>query len=77
MALSICYWRNFVATSASAAKLAARSENKVDSNQVLKLVYDREEGIISAVVQASQKDKSYTVQVCNIDYTNYTNCTRP
>ena len=40
-----------------------RSENAVASDHVLKFLYDDEYQHISAVVQASMRDKSYKVEV--------------
>ena len=60
MAVSIKYWHTYCE---GRHKLVKRSENSVNSNRVLKLLYDPECQIILATVQASMKDKSYNVQV--------------
>ena len=40
-----------------------KSENAVDANHVLKFQYDTECKVCSGIVQASQRDKSYKVEV--------------
>jgi hypothetical protein len=44
-------------------KLTRKSEDAVNSDHVLKFMFDCEAGHISAAVQASMRDKSYDVQV--------------
>lgn len=65
MALSVQYWLHYVA---EFPKLARKSEDAVNSNHVLKFVYDVEQQYITAVVQSSFRDKSYSVRVCIVKW---------
>jgi hypothetical protein len=47
-------------------KLQRKSEDTVNSDRVLRFLYDRETGHIEANVQASMKNTSYRVQVYNL-----------
>ena len=60
MAISIQHWANYTV---GRSKLVRRSENAVESDHVLKFLYDRECGYIGAVIQASMRDVSYKVKV--------------
>ena len=60
MAISIQYWANYTL---GRSKLVRRSENAVESDHVLKFLYDRECGHIDAVIQASMCYASYKVKV--------------
>ena len=60
MAFSLMYWKEYTHDS---TKLSRRSENAVDSNRVLRFVYDAELQYIQANVQASMRDTSYKVRV--------------
>ena len=60
MAISICFWANYTDNK---PKLNRKSENAVDSDRVLKFLYDCDTNHIESVVQASMKDTSYEVKV--------------
>uniref|UniRef100_K1S0V7 Uncharacterized protein n=1 Tax=Magallana gigas TaxID=29159 RepID=K1S0V7_MAGGI len=60
MALSIAYWATYVN---GQNKLTKKSEAAVESDRVLKFVFDREYRVINSSVQASMRDTSYKVQV--------------
>ena len=62
MAILICYWANCRPTQ-NKAKLTRKSENAVDSDHVLKSVYDEEAVVVGlhALVQSSMSDISCTV----------------
>ena len=68
MALSICYWMNYVALK---PKLQKKGENSVESGRVLRFVFDREWGVVNATVQASRRDRSYKVQVGEVGLKAY------
>ena len=60
MALSVVYWSKYVE---NFQKLARKSENAVNSNRVLKFIYDSELQYVVANVQASMRDRTYKVEV--------------
>ena len=60
MALSLQYWANYTQ---GKVKLQRKSENAVASDHVLKFVFDPDYGRVQASVQASMRDKSYSVEV--------------
>lgn len=60
MALSIAYWTTYTMNK---SKMQRKSENSVESRHVLKFVYNKELERVKAVVQASMRDRSYTIQV--------------
>lgn len=60
MALSIAYWATYVN---GQNKLTKKSEAAVESDRVLKFVFDREYRVINSSVQASMRDTSYKVQI--------------
>lgn len=60
MALSIAYWANYVN---GQKKLTRKSEAAVESDRVLRFVFDQELRVINSLVQASMRDTSYKVQV--------------
>ncbi|XP_046559283.1 LOW QUALITY PROTEIN: uncharacterized protein LOC124268351 [Haliotis rubra] len=60
MALSIMFWVNYTRDK---LKLMRKSETAVNSDHVLKFLFDRECLHVSAVVQASMRDRSYKVEV--------------
>lgn len=60
MALSIAYWATYVD---GQRKLTRKSEAAVESDRVLKFVFDKEYRVINSSVQASMRDTSYKVQV--------------
>lgn len=60
MAFSILYWSNYTA---GTAKLIRKSEIAVQSEHVLKFVYDKDAQFIRGIVQASMRDRSYKVTV--------------
>ena len=64
MALSISIWASYVE---GQTKLTRKSEAAVESDRVLRFIYDREMHVVTATVQASMKDTSYNVQVNRID----------
>lgn len=63
MALSLQYWRKYVE---GFCKIARKSETMVEANRVLKFSFDPELMAVSANVQASMRDKSYKIQVCQL-----------
>lgn len=60
MAFSILYWSNYTA---GTSKLMRKSEVAVQSEHVLKFVFDKEAQFIRGIVQASMRDRSYQVTV--------------
>lgn len=58
MAFSILYWANYTA---GTRKLSRKSEIAVQSDHVLKFVYDKEASYVRGTVQASMRDRSYNV----------------
>jgi len=60
MALSIAYWANYTC---GKVKMVKKSESAVNSDHVLKFLYDAETDHVTAVVQASYRDASYNVKV--------------
>ena len=60
MALSIAYWANYVN---GQKKLTRKSEAAVESDRVLRFVFDQELRVINSSVQSSMRDTSYKVQV--------------
>lgn len=60
MAFSILYWANYTA---GTRKLSRKSEIAVQSDHVLKFVYDKEASYVRGTVQASMRDRSYNVTV--------------
>lgn len=67
MALSILYWLNFVS---GTKKLHQKSELAVNSDHVLRFVYEAELNHVQGRVQASMRDTSYHVNITLGD--NYT-----
>ena len=63
MAISICYCAEYAKCK---VKLTRKSENAVANDRVLKFMYDSETNNIDSIVQASMRDTSYRVQVCNL-----------
>ena len=59
MAFSILYWSNYTA---GTSKLMRKSEVAVQSEHVLKFVFDKEAQFIRGIVQASMRDRSYNVE---------------
>ena len=60
MAFNKCYWFNYTRNK---PKLTRKSEDAVSSDHVLKFLYDKEVGHVSAVVQASMRNALYPVNV--------------
>uniref|UniRef100_A0A8W8I7W7 Uncharacterized protein n=1 Tax=Magallana gigas TaxID=29159 RepID=A0A8W8I7W7_MAGGI len=60
MAFSILYWANYTA---GTRKHSRKSEIAVQSDHVLKFVYDKEASYVRGTVQASMRDRSYNVTV--------------
>lgn len=62
MAFSILYWANYTA---GTRKLSRKSEIAVQSDHVLKFVYDKEASYmyVRGTVQASMRDRSYNVTI--------------
>lgn len=60
MAISLRYWSSYTE---GRVKLQRRSENSVNSDHVLKFVYDQENQFITGVVQASMRNVAYKVTV--------------
>lgn len=63
MALSISYWVTHVD---GHRKLTRKSEAAVESDRVLKFVFNKECRVIHTLVQASMRDTSYKVQVSSL-----------
>ncbi|XP_062603793.1 uncharacterized protein LOC134265586 [Saccostrea cucullata] len=59
-AFSILYWSNYTA---GTTKLMPKSETAVQSDHVLKFVYDKDALFIRGIVQASMRDWSYQVTI--------------
>lgn len=64
MAFSILYWSNYTA---GTSKLMRKSEVAVQSEHVLKFVFDKEAQFIRGIVQASMRDRSYQVTVSSFN----------
>ena len=47
----------------SFSKLSRKSESMVEANRILKFIYDPELMVVSANVQASLRDRNYTMKV--------------
>jgi len=60
LAISICYWLNYTK---GQIKLSSKSENAMDSDRVLKFVYDMEWEHTEAAVQCSMRHVSYQVTI--------------
>eukprot|EP00105_Crassostrea_gigas_P016165 XP_011433448.1 PREDICTED: uncharacterized protein LOC105332515 [Crassostrea gigas] len=60
MAFSILYWANYTA---GTRKLSRKSEIAVQSDHVLKFVYEKEASYVRGTVQASMRDRSYNVTI--------------
>ena len=67
MAFSIRYWVEYTRDK---SKLMRKSENAVNSDHVLKFIYDQDMKHVSSVVQASMRDRSYKVSVSICGYNN-------
>ena len=68
MAFSILYWLNYVS---GTRKLHRKSEMAVNSDHVLKFLYDPETKFAQGVVQASMRDRSYKVWVSSLNLLTY------
>ena len=66
MAFSILYWSNYTA---GTTKLSKKSETAVQSDHVLKFIYDKDASFVRGIVQASMRDRSYHVTVSLIKIT--------
>ena len=66
MAFSILYWSNYTA---GTTKLSKKSETAVQSDHVLKFIYDKDASFVRGIVQASMSDRSYHVTVSLIKIT--------
>ena len=62
MAFSILHWQNYTK---DCSKLSKKSEGAVDAGRVLKFLFDPELNYVQANVQASMRDRSYSVRVRN------------
>ena len=60
MALSVQYWANYCH---GQTKLQRRSENAVRSNHVLQFIVDKDLNVVHGSVQASLRNRAYSVQV--------------
>jgi hypothetical protein len=60
MAFIMCFWYNY---NKDKPKLTRKSEDAVNTDHVLKVIYDAECGHVLAVMQASTRNASYTVNV--------------
>ena len=66
MAFSILYWSNYTP---GTTKLSKKSETAVQSDHVLKFIYDKDASFVRGIVQASMRDRSYHVTVSLIKIT--------
>ena len=66
MAFSILYWSIYTA---GTTKLSKKSETAVQSDHVLKFIYDKDVSFVRGIVQASMRDWSYHVTVSLIQIT--------
>ena len=66
MAFSILYWSNYTA---GTTKLSKKSQTAVQSDHVLKFIYDKDASFVRGIVQASMRDRSYHVTVSLIKIT--------
>lgn len=60
MAISRRYWASLTE---GRVKLQRRSENSMNSDHVLKIVYDQENQFITGVVKANMRNMAYKVTV--------------